>query len=87
MVLLALARSVALYGATVALDAARRAAVTIFGYVLVGMLLSVSVAFLTLAAYRAISLSLNDVYAALIVGCAYLLLALIAVIALLARRR
>jgi hypothetical protein len=87
MVLLTLARSVALYGATVALDAARRAAVTLVGYVLVGVLLSVSLAFLTLAAYRAISLSLNDVYAALIVGCAYLLLALIALIVLQARRR
>jgi hypothetical protein len=87
MVLLALARSIALYGATIALDAARRAAVTLVGYIVVGMLLLASLAFLTLATYRAISLSLNDVYAALIVGCSYLLLALVAMIALYARRR
>jgi hypothetical protein len=82
MVLLALARSIALYGVTIALDAARRAAMTLVGYVVAGMLLLVSLAFLTLAAYRAISLSLNDVYAALIVGSAYLVLALVAMIVL-----
>jgi hypothetical protein len=87
MVLLALARSIALYGTTIALDTARRAAVTLVGYVVVGMLLLASLAFLTLAAHRAISLSLNDVYAALIVGSAYLLLALVAMIILHARRR
>jgi uncharacterized membrane protein len=87
MVLLALARSIALYGITIALDAVRRAAMTMVGYVVAGMLLLVSLAFLTLATYRAISQSLNDVYAALIVGSAYLVLALVAMIVLYARRR
>jgi hypothetical protein len=60
---------------------------TMVGYVVAGMLLLVSLAFLTLATYRAISQSLNDVYAALIVGSAYLVLALVAMIVLYARRR
>ncbi|MFI5000156.1 MAG: hypothetical protein ACHQK9_09780 [Reyranellales bacterium] len=87
MLLLTLARSAALVGAALALDAARKAAVTIAGYVLVGVLLALSLTFLTLSGYRAICIGLGDVYAALIVGCAYLMAALIVMLVVQMRRR
>jgi hypothetical protein len=87
MLLLTLARSAALFGVTAALEAARRAAVTAASYLLVGMLLTVSLGFLTLSGYRAILSALGDVYAALIIGCVYLVAALIAMLAVQMRRR
>ncbi|MDI1287285.1 MAG: hypothetical protein PSV46_23065 [Reyranella sp.] len=87
MLLLTLARSAALFGATAALEAARQAAVTAASYLLVGALLTVSLGFLTLSGYRAILSALGDVYAALIIGCVYLVAALIAMLAVQTRRQ
>lgn len=87
MLLLTLARSAALFGAAAALEAARRAAVKAASYLLVGMLLTVSLGFLTLSGYRAILSALGDVYAALIIGCVYLVAALIAMLTVQMRRQ
>ena len=74
-------------GAALAMNAARRAAITLAGYVLAGLFLVASLAFLTLSGYCALGQSLGDVYAALIVGAAYLVAALIALLALSFRSR
>jgi hypothetical protein len=87
MLLLTLARSAALVGVALALDAARRAAITLAGYVTVGVLLTLSLVFLTLSGYRAIAAGMGDIYAALIVGVAYLVAALIAMLVVQMRRR
>ncbi|MDP2330371.1 MAG: hypothetical protein Q8M19_06715 [Reyranella sp.] len=87
MLLLNLARSAALVGTALALDAARKAAVSLAGYLVAGLLMAVSLAFLTLSGYRAICLGLGDVYAALIVGCAYLMVSLITMLTIQMRRR
>ena len=55
--LLALVRSIALLGVANALDAVRRATVTLAGYLVASALLSVGLALLTLAAYRGITLA------------------------------
>ena len=73
-------------GAALAMNAARQAAATLAGYLVAGLLLAASLAFLTLSAYRALGHSIGDVYAALIVGAAYLVAALIALLALSFRR-
>ena len=73
-------------GAALAMNAARRAAVTLAGYLAAGLLLVVSLAFLTLSGYRALGHSIGDVYAALIVGAAYLVAALVALLMLSFRR-
>ena len=78
--LLALAKSVALYGAVVAADAARRTALTLAGYLLAAGLFAVSLCFLTLAAYRALAEALGGVQASLIVGCVYLVAGLVAML-------
>ncbi|MDP1965523.1 MAG: hypothetical protein Q8K93_25360, partial [Reyranella sp.] len=76
----------ALFGVSAALEAAQRAAVTASSYLLVGMLLTVSLGFFTLSGYRALLSALGDVYAALIIGCVYLVAALIAMLAVQRRR-
>jgi hypothetical protein len=73
-------------GAALAMNAARRAAATLAGYLVAGLLLVASLAFLTLSGYRALGHSIGDVYASLIVGAAYLVAALIALLALSFRR-
>ncbi len=85
--LIALARSLATVGAGVLVASGRRLAATVAACLLVGLLLAVSLAFLTLSAYRAIAASLGDVYAPLIVGCVYLVTGLIAALIVLVRRR
>jgi hypothetical protein len=85
--LLSLARSAALIGAAMALDTVRKAAWSLAGYVVVGLLMAVSVAFLTFSAYRAICLGLGEVYAALIVGCTYLMVSLVTMLTIQLRRR
>ena len=81
-----LVQSLVALGAALAINSARRAAVTLLGYLASALLLATSVVFLTLAGYRAISQSIGDVYAALVMGAVYLLLALIALLVL-GRRR
>jgi hypothetical protein len=85
--LVALARSAATLGAGVLIASGRRLAATVAAYLLVGLLLAVSLAFLTLSAYRAIMVSVGDVYAPLIVGCFYLVAGLIAALVAQTRRR
>lgn len=85
--LVALARSAATLGAGVLVASGRRLAATVAGYLVVGVLLAVSLAFLTLSAYRAIVASVGDVYAPLIVGCFYLVAGLISALVVQVRRR
>ena len=85
--LVALARSAATLGASVLIASGRRLAATVAAYLLVSLLLAVSLAFLTLSAYRAIVVSVGDVYAPLIVGCFYLVAGLIAALVAQMRRR
>lgn len=82
-----LIRSVAALGALSVGTAVRRAASTVAGYVVVGILLAVSLCFLTFAGYRALALAMGSIQAALIVGCAYLFAALVAALVLQMRRR
>ncbi len=67
-------------GAALAMNAARKAALTLAGYFAAGALLAASLAFLTLSAYRAIAHAIGDVYAALLIGTAYLVASLIAML-------
>jgi len=85
--LLALARSVATLGAGVLVASGRRLAATVAAFLVVALLLSVSLGFLTLSGYRAILSSVGDVYAPLIVGCVYLVAGLIAALVVQMRRR
>lgn len=85
--LVALARSAATLGAGVLVASGRRIVATVAGYIAVGALLAVSLAFLTLSAYRAIVASVGDVYAPLIVGCFYLVAGLISALVVQVRRR
>ena len=65
----------------------RRAALSVGGYVVVGILFAVSLCFLTFAGYGALSLAMGSINASLIVGCAYLFAALLAALVLQVRRR
>ncbi|KAF0098290.1 MAG: hypothetical protein FD144_4455 [Rhodospirillaceae bacterium] len=85
--LVALVRSAATLGAGVLVASGRRIVATVAGYLVVGALLAVSLAFLTLSAYRAIVASVGDVYAPLIVGCFYLVAGLISALVVQMRRR
>jgi hypothetical protein len=85
-VLLALARSLALYGAIAAANAGRRAAAVVAGYLVVAALFAASLCFLTFSGYRAISLALGSIYASLIVGCVFLVAGLIVALILQVRR-
>ncbi len=87
MTSLTLVRSLALLASAIVVQSARRAARTVAAYLLVAGLLTASLAFLTLAGYRAIGQSLGDVSAAAIVGCAYLLAALLVLLVILLKRR
>lgn len=80
-------RSVALIGAAMVAHGARRAGATLAGYLAVALLLAVSAGFFTLSGYRALALALGDIYASLLVGGSYLVMALLAIIVLLAHRR
>lgn len=82
-----LVRSLALVGAAIAANAARRAGTTAAGYLAVALLLAVSLGFFTLSGYRALVQALGDIYACLLLGGAYLVVALLAVIVLQAHRR
>ena len=85
--LVALIRSATTLGVSLLVASGRRFAATLVAYLLVGLLFAVSLAFLTLSAYRAIMVSIGDVYAPLIVGCVYLLAGLIAALVTQMRRR
>lgn len=86
-VLAAVAKAIALFGAVAAGNAARRTGSMVAGYGLAAGLFGVSLCFLTFAGYQAISLALGGIYAALIVGSAFLVGGLIATVVVQARRR
>ena len=85
--LTALVKSLAAIGALSVGAAARRAASTAGGYAIVALLFAVSLCFLTFAGYRALELAMGSIQASLIVGCAFLFLALVSALALQVRRR
>jgi hypothetical protein len=85
--LMVLAKSLATFGALSAGAAVRHTASTVGGYVAVALLFAVSLCFLTLAGYRALSDAMGSINASLIVGCAYLFAGLVAALVLQARRR
>lgn len=85
--LVALARSLATVGAGILVDSGRRLAATVAACLVVGLLLAVSLAFMTLSAYRAIVAAVGDVYGPLIVGSAYLVAGLVVALIVLVRRR
>jgi hypothetical protein len=87
MASLSLVRSLAVIAATLLANSFKRAAIAATGYLVVGALASVSLAFLTQAASRALAQAVGEVYGALIVGGAYLLLALIALLVVQTNRR
>lgn len=74
-------------GSALAMNAARRAALTLMGYLAAGLLLAASLAFLTYSAYRAIASAIGDIYGALIIGAAYFVAALITLLVLSLRNR
>ena len=82
-----LLKSLASLGALSVGTAVRRAALSVGGYVVVGILFAVSLCFLTFAGYGALSLAMGSINASLIVGCAYLFAALLAALVLQLRRR
>lgn len=82
-----LVRSILLIGTAVAGSATRRLDATFAGYLAAALLAAVSLGFFTFSGYRAVAQSLGDVYAGLLAGVAYLLLAMLALIVLQAHRR
>lgn len=82
-----LLRALAAVAGVVAANAGRRFGTAMAGYLVVAGLFVASLCFLTLAGYRAIALSLGEIYAALIVGCVYLGIGLIVALFLAIRRR
>ena len=74
-------------GSALAMNAARRAAITLMGYLAAGLLLAASLSFLTYSAYRAIASTIGDIYAALLIGTAYFVAALITLLVLSFRNR
>lgn len=70
-----------------AANAGRRVAAAAGGWLAVAGLLVASLCFLTVAALRALALALGDIYASLILGCAYLGATLFVALVLALRRR
>jgi drug/metabolite transporter (DMT)-like permease len=85
--LTALVKSLAAVGALSVGATARRAASTAGGYAIVALLFAASLGFLTFAGYHTLELAMGGIQASLIVGCAYLFLALVAALVLQIRRR
>ena len=82
-----LLQSAIAFGAALAMNAARRAAVTLIGYLGAVLLLAASLSFLTYSAYRAIASAIGDIYAALLIGAAYFVAALVTLLVLSLRNR
>lgn len=85
-VLAGLAKSLVMVGGIAVGNAGRRVAATVASYLVVAGLFGISLCFLTLSGYRALSMALGSIYASLIVGCVYLLVGLIVALVLQARR-
>ncbi len=84
--LVALAKSLAAFGALSAGQTARRAASTVGSYAAVAVLFAISLCFLTFAGFSAVALAMGSIHASLIIGCVYLFLALIAALVVQTRR-
>ena len=84
--MLALAQSLVELGSAIASNAARRAVGTLIGLLCVLGLGATSALFLTMAAYRALEQTTGEIQASLICGGLYLIAALIALVALQARK-
>ncbi len=78
--MLPILQSVVALGVASAMMAVRRAAATMAGLLVAAGLLAASLGFFTFAAYRALCHAVGDVYALLIVGCAYFVASLIALL-------
>lgn len=85
--LAAVVQALAAYGAVAAAKAGRQAGAAAASYLAVAALFTVSLCFLTLAGYGALSLAIGPIYAALIVGCVYFVGGLVALVILQTRRR
>jgi hypothetical protein len=85
--LLTIVKTAALFAAAAAANAGRRFAATLAGYLITAGLFAVSMCFLTLAGYRALSQALGDIYASLIVGSIYLVAGLATLLIIQIRRR
>jgi len=73
-------------GSAALASAARRTAISVVGLLLCAALLLTSLAFFTLAAYRALAEAVGAIHAPLFVGGAYLVLALVGLLVVQARR-
>jgi len=73
-------------GSVALASAARRTAISVVGLLLCAALLLTSLAFFTLAAYRALAEAVGAIHAPLFVGGAYLVLALVGLLVVQARR-
>jgi hypothetical protein len=82
-----LLRTAGLFGFATAVVAVRRTMTRLCLYGVVAILGTAGLSFLTAAAYLALAQALGDIYASLLVGCAYLFAALVALLAAQARRR
>lgn len=84
--MLDLAQSLVAVGAAIAANAARRAVGAIVGLLCVLVLASTSILFFTMAGYRALEQAIGAIQAPLIVGGVYFVAALIALVAVQARK-
>ncbi|MBV8394316.1 MAG: hypothetical protein JOY81_14145 [Alphaproteobacteria bacterium] len=84
---LSLVRSLAVIAAALLTHSLRRAAVMAAGYAVTGAFGATGLAFLTQAASRALTQAVGEVHGALILGGAYLMLALTVLLALQMKRR
>jgi hypothetical protein len=84
--MLPLLQAVATLGATIAANAIRRAATAAVALLVAAVLLLVSLGFFTLAGYRALAQTLGEVQGSLIVGGAYLVAGLVALLVVQSRR-
>ena len=84
--MVALLEALTAAGSLALVSVARRAAFSIGGLVLCAALLVASLAFFTLAAYRALAEAVGTIHAPLIVGGAYLVFALAGLLVVQSRR-
>ncbi|HJQ56601.1 MAG TPA: hypothetical protein VJ890_06825 [Vineibacter sp.] len=82
----ALVRSAGLYGLAVAAVTVRRAVSRLGLYVVIAFLGVVGLGFVTAAAFLALAQAMGAIYAALFVGCAYLVGALLVLVVAQTRR-
>ena len=84
--MVALLEALTAVGSVALASAARRTAVSVIGMLLCAVLLAASLAFFTLAAYRALAEAVGVIHAPLIVGGAYLVFGLAGLLIVQSRR-